>query len=99
MVAHAKQLAVEWGPNGIRSNVINPGLIRTALSESFYAVPGVAEKRAEAVPSGRVGTPEDVADVALFLASERARYVNGVDILVDGGFACKLMDLVPRPGY
>jgi len=99
VVALTKQLAVEWGPDGIRSNVISPGMIRTPLSESFYKTPGVEERRAAAVPSRRVGTPQDIADVALFLASDRAGYVNGAELLVDGGFDCMLMGLVPRPGY
>ncbi len=99
VVALSKQLAVEWGPDGIRSNAVSPGMIRTPLSEAFYREPGVAERRAQVVPSRRVGLPEDIADVVLFLASERAGYVNGAELLVDGGFDCMLMDLVPRPGF
>lgn len=95
----SRQLAVEWGPSGIRSNVVSPGLIRTPLSEAFYQAPGVAERRAQVVPSRRVGTPQDIADVVLYLASDRAAYVNGADVAVDGGFAAVLMDTVPRPGF
>ena len=95
----SQQLAVEWGPSGIRSNVVSPGLIRTPLSESFYQAPGVSERRAQLVPSRRIGTPEDIADVVLYLASDRAAYVNGADVAVDGGFAAVLMDTVPRPGF
>jgi len=61
--------------------------------------PGVAERRAQVVPSRRVGTPQDIADVVLYLASDRAAYVNGADVAVDGGFAAVLMDTVPRPGF
>ena len=99
VIALTKQLAVEWGPDGIRSNAISPGMIRTPLSEAFYQIPDVVERRAGAVPSRRVGTPQDIASVALFLASDRAAYVNGIDLLVDGGFDNMLMSLVPRPGY
>ncbi len=95
----SRQLALEWGPSGIRSNVVSPGLIRTPLSETFYQAPGVSERRAQMVPSRRVGTPEDIADVVLYLASDRAAYVNGADVAVDGGFAAVLMDTVPRPGF
>lgn len=95
----SQQLAVEWGPSGIRSNVVSPGLIRTPLSEAFYQAPGVSERRAQMVPSRRIGTPEDIADVVLYLASDRAAYVNGADVAVDGGFAAVLMDTVPRPGF
>jgi NAD(P)-dependent dehydrogenase (short-subunit alcohol dehydrogenase family) len=55
--------------------------------------------RAAAVPAGRIGTPEDMAQVVLFLASDRADFVNGQEIIVDGGFEHMLMSLVPRPGY
>lgn len=95
----SRQLALEWGPHGIRSNVVSPGLIRTPLSEAFYQAPGVGERRAQMVPSRRIGTPQDIADVVLYLASDRAGYVNGADIAVDGGFAAVLMDTVPRPGF
>lgn len=95
----SRQLAAEWGPDGIRSNVVSPGLIRTALSESFYRVPGILESRSAMVPGRRVGTPEDVADAVVFLASARAAYVNGAELLVDGGLDQVMMGLIPRPGY
>jgi NAD(P)-dependent dehydrogenase (short-subunit alcohol dehydrogenase family) len=95
----SQQLALEWGPSGIRSNVVSPGLIRTPLSEAFYREPGVTERRAAIVPSRRVGQPGDIADTVLYLASDRAAYVNGADVAVDGGFSSVLMDLVPRPGF
>jgi glucose 1-dehydrogenase len=95
----SKQLALEWGPFGIRSNVVNPGLIRTPLSEEFYQVAGVAERRAAIVPRRRIGLPADIADVVLFLASDRADYVNGAEVGADGGFGLALMSLIPRPGY
>jgi NAD(P)-dependent dehydrogenase (short-subunit alcohol dehydrogenase family) len=95
----SRQLAVEWGPHGVRSNVMSPGLVRTPMSESFYQTPGVAERRAAAIPVGRIGTPEDMAKVVLFLASDHAAFVNGQEIIVDGGFEHMLMSLVPRPGF
>lgn len=95
----SRQLAVEWGPHGVRSNVLSPGLVRTPMSESFYQAPGVTERRSAAIPLGRVATPEDMAQVVLFLASDRAGYVNGQEIIVDGGFEHMLMSLVPRPGF
>ncbi|TMQ09966.1 MAG: SDR family oxidoreductase, partial [Deltaproteobacteria bacterium] len=74
-------------------------LIRTPLSEAFYQAPSVTERRAAMVPSRRIGTAQDIADVVLYLASDRAAYVNGADVAVDGGFAAVLMDTVPRPGF
>ncbi len=95
----SRQLAVEWGAYGIRSNVVNPGLIVTPMSQAFYDQPGVTQRRSEAVPAGRVGAPEDIAQAVVFLASDRAAYINGQEIAVDGGFTQMLMSLIPRAGY
>ncbi|GGG29586.1 oxidoreductase [Caldovatus sediminis] len=95
----SRQIAAEWGPWGIRSNAVCPGLVRTPMSRAFYAVPGVEERRKAMVPLRRIAEPADIADAVLFLASERAAYVNGAELLVDGGLACMLMDLIPRPGF
>jgi len=97
MLSH--QLAFEWGPRGIRSNSISPGLIRTPLSESFYRAPGVKERREAIVPIRAIGRPLDIANVVVFLASSRAGYITGQDIVVDGGLSQTLMSYVPRPGY
>ena len=95
----SRQLAAEWGPRGVRSNAICPGMIRTALSARFYEEPGFEARRAAATASRRVGEPRDVAEPALFLASDRSAYMNGAELLVDGGLGCMLMDMVPRPGF
>jgi NAD(P)-dependent dehydrogenase (short-subunit alcohol dehydrogenase family) len=95
----SRQLAFEWGPRGIRSNAVSPGLIRTPLSESFYRAPGVKERREAVVPLRAIGSPLDVANVVVFLASPRAGYITGQEIIVDGGFSQTLMSHVPRPGY
>ncbi len=95
----SRQMAVEWGPHGVRSNAICPGMIRTALSAKFYEEPGFEAKRAAVTASRRVGEPQDIADVALFLASPRSGYVNAAELAVDGGMTSMLMDMVPRPGY
>jgi NAD(P)-dependent dehydrogenase (short-subunit alcohol dehydrogenase family) len=99
VVMLSQQLATEWGPSGVRSNVVSPGLVRTPMSEAFYQAPGVAERRAARVPLGRVAGPEDIAKVVLFLASDLAEYVNGEDICVDGGVGRTLMGTIPRPGF
>jgi NAD(P)-dependent dehydrogenase (short-subunit alcohol dehydrogenase family) len=95
----SRQLANEWGPHGIRSNVVSPGMMITPMSQSFYDTPGVTERRSAVVPSRRVGMPQDIADAILFLASDRSSYVNGDEITVDGGYVNMLMNLVPRPGF
>lgn len=95
----SQQMAAEWGSQGIRSNAVCPGMIRTPLSANFYEEPGFEQKRAQATASRRIGEPADIAHPVLFLLSERAGYVNGTEILVDGGMNTMLMDLVPRPGF
>src|SRR5947209_7112268 len=99
VVMLSRQITFEWGPRGVRSNAVSPGLVRTPMSEAFYQASGVLERREAVVPLRRVGTPADIADVALFLASDRAGYVTGQEIVVDGGFAHTLMSHVPRPGF
>lgn len=95
----SRQLALEWGPEGIRSNVVSPGLIRTPMSERFYQDADVRQRREAMLPIRRIGTPQDIADAVLFLASPRASYVNGAEILVDGGLDQVVMELTPRPGF
>lgn len=95
----SRQLAFEWGPRGVRSNVVAPGLVRTALSEAFYADPKTKAAREAVVPLRRIGRVEDIADAVLFFASNRAEYISGQEVIVDGGFAQTLMSHVPRPGY
>jgi NAD(P)-dependent dehydrogenase (short-subunit alcohol dehydrogenase family) len=95
----ARQLAAEWGPRGIRSNTVCPGMIRTPLSESFYTNGDIEARRSAMTASRRIGRADDIANVVAFLASPRAAYVNGAELVVDGGLDAMLMDLVPRPGY
>lgn len=95
----SRQMAAEWGPRGVRSNAICPGMIRTALSAKFYEEPGFEEKRSMVTANRRIGEPLDIANPAIFLTSDRSAYMNGAELLVDGGLGCMLMDMVPRPGY
>ncbi len=95
----SRQMAVEWGPEGIRSNAVCPGMVRTPLSAKFYEEPGFEARRAAVTASRRIGEPTDIANAAIFLLSPRAGYVNGAELMVDGGMDDMLMDLVPRPGY
>jgi NAD(P)-dependent dehydrogenase (short-subunit alcohol dehydrogenase family) len=84
----AKTLARELGPYGINSNAVGPGFIKTRLTEPVLKDPEFMKKygaEARLIPLGRLGTPDDVAGPALFLASADADYVNGVLLFVDGG--------------
>lgn len=80
-------LAVELGRSGIRANAVAPGYIRSAqtLSREHSIGPEGLENAAKIVPLGRVGLPEDIADVILFLASPASRYMTGQILVVDGG--------------
>jgi len=95
----SRQLAAEWGPQDIRSNVVSPGMVVTPMSQAFYDTPGVTERRSAVTPLRRVGIPQDIADAVLFLASDRSSYVNGDEITVDGGYVRTVMNLIPRPGF
>ena len=92
----SRQIAVEWGPLGIRSNTVSPGMIRTPFSEATYQQAGVEAFRKGKIPSRSIGVPQQVADAVMFLASGRASYINGADILVDGGLSQTLMAQFPR---
>ncbi len=87
VVGLVRGLAVELARDGIRVNGIAPGYVRTAqaLSEEHSLGPQGLEDAAEFIPMGRVGEPEDIADVIVFLASNAARYLTGQIIVVDGG--------------
>ena len=78
--------ALEYGPDGVRVNCVSPGWIHTGLTDFAFSTPSYIEPLEAATPLGRAGTADDVADVVVFLASERASYVTGVSIAVDGGF-------------
>jgi 3-oxoacyl-[acyl-carrier protein] reductase len=87
VVGLIRGLAVELARSGIRVNGVAPGYIRTAqlLSEKHSLGPAGAEKAGEFIPMGRIGEPEEIADVVLFLASKAARYMTGQTLVVDGG--------------
>ncbi|MEX3007665.1 SDR family NAD(P)-dependent oxidoreductase [Hoeflea sp. TYP-13] len=87
VVGLVRGLAVELATSGIRVNGVAPGYIRTAqaLSEEHSLGPAGLEAAASFIPMGRVGEPEDIADVIVFLASDAARYLTGQVITVDGG--------------
>ncbi len=91
------QMAIEWGPAGIRVNAVAPGLIDAGMSAPIYADPATRHARESKIPLGRLGTATDIADVVLYLASERAAYVHGQNIVVDGGVTGSVIAHLPRP--
>ena len=80
-----KSLAREWGRQGIRVNCIGPGSIPTLINREIYKDPEVERAMCEKIPMGRRGRTEEIADAALFLASDFASYITGQTLFVDGG--------------
>ena len=83
-----KTLAQELAPDRIRVNAIGPGAIRTPINTNAWKMPEAYAALMTLVPYKRIGEPEDIASVAVFLASDMADYINGVTIFVDGGMTC-----------
>jgi NAD(P)-dependent dehydrogenase (short-subunit alcohol dehydrogenase family) len=81
----ARNLAVEWGPQGVRVNAVAPGLIRTPLAERLLADPAFMQRRLAATPLRRVGEPHEVAGVVALLASPAGGFITGQCLVVDGG--------------
>jgi NAD(P)-dependent dehydrogenase (short-subunit alcohol dehydrogenase family) len=85
VIAMSKQLAMEGGPHGIRCNTISPGLVLTAQTKAFIDNPEWFGPMRDKLMLGRVGLPEDIAPLALYLASDESSWVTGADYAIDGG--------------
>ena len=99
LIMLCRQLAQEWGAVGIRTNTVCPGMIRTPLTEAVYLEGETKTKREGLVPLGRIGTPKDVGEAVKYLIGSNASYVNGLNLVVDGGVSDHMLALIPgRPG-
>lgn len=86
LIGMTRSLGVEYAAHGIRVNSISPGLILVPRIEAWFErEPGARERQTALLPPRRIGSPEEVAYTALFLASDEARFINATDILIDGG--------------
>jgi NAD(P)-dependent dehydrogenase (short-subunit alcohol dehydrogenase family) len=85
VIGFSKCMALELGPKGIRTNVVAPGYIDTPTNAAVVEGKGAVENMTKAVAFGRMGTPEEVADVAIFLFGEESRYMNGSVVEINGG--------------
>ncbi|MDB5562027.1 MAG: short-chain dehydrogenase/reductase [Hyphomicrobiales bacterium] len=96
VMAMTRQMAVEFGPHNVRVNSISPGTINTPMNEKVIADLGDAVARAwvKMHPIGRIGNPEEVAEAAVYLASDAAGFTTGIDLRVDGGL-CVTPRFVP----
>ncbi|MDE1164859.1 MAG: glucose 1-dehydrogenase [Pseudomonas sp.] len=81
----ARNLAVEWGPANVRVNAISPGVIHTEFAKPLTQAPALMEKRLALTPLRRVGTPEEIAGLALLLAAPAGGFITGQNLVVDGG--------------
>jgi NAD(P)-dependent dehydrogenase (short-subunit alcohol dehydrogenase family) len=83
--ALCRNLAAEWGPDGVRVNCIAPGLVKTQFARVLYEDPARRAAREAATPLRRLGEPEDIAGPALLLASPAGAFITGQILTVDGG--------------
>lgn len=86
LISLTKVLAKEWGDDNIRANVICPGLIKTKFSEALWSNDKIMNMMMKALPIKRVGTPEEIAALALYLAADASAYTTGAVFTADGGF-------------
>jgi len=96
VVILTKQLAIEWAKYSIRVNAISPGMIRTPINEFHHSHAETYEKRKALIPLQRIGMPEDVANAAVFFASDESNYITGQVLLVDGGLLETLCQQIPK---
>ncbi len=85
----ARNLAVEWGHANIRINCIAPGLVRTDFARALWENPKALDFVERQTPLGRIGEPDDIAGIAVFLASDAARFITGQVIVADGGVSVR----------
>jgi len=81
----ARNLALEWGAQGIRANAISPGLVKTDFARVLYEDPERLKRRLASIALGRLGEPQDIAGLAVCLASNAGRFITGQNLVADGG--------------
>jgi D-threitol dehydrogenase (NAD+) len=88
LVGMTKVLALEWAGRGVTANTISPTVVMTPLAKELWNNPEGEALKAQ-IPTGRFAEPDEIAAVAVFLASDAAKMINGVDLLVDGGYTIR----------
>jgi meso-butanediol dehydrogenase / (S,S)-butanediol dehydrogenase / diacetyl reductase len=87
LIGLTQSIAVQYGANGIRANVVAPGVIKTDMTKDYWDTDGFQRTNQEMTPFNREGTVEDVANTVFFLASQEGSYINGQTIALDGGWS------------
>jgi NAD(P)-dependent dehydrogenase (short-subunit alcohol dehydrogenase family) len=90
LVSLSRSLAMQFAADGIRSNTVCPGAVQTPMTGDIYADERRVRMMEGRTPLGRIATPQDIANAALFLSSDEANFITGIDLPVDGGLLAKL---------
>ena len=94
----AQTLALEWAPDGIRVNVVSPGMTHTPMSAKMYVDPAIKKARENLIPLSRIGEPKDIANAIEFMIGPLSSFITGQDLCVDGGFSKSILSHIPgRP--
>ena len=84
-IALVRNLALEWGPKGVRVNALCPGLIKTDFAKALWENPEILKQSTATCPMRRIGEPDEIGGAAVFLASQAGSFVNGHTLVIDGG--------------
>ena len=89
MIRLSKSFAIQFASSNIRSNVVLPGPIETGMQERWKKNPKAKKNLEKFIPLQRVGKPEDISNICMYLLSDQANYITGTEIIVDGGITSK----------
>jgi NAD(P)-dependent dehydrogenase (short-subunit alcohol dehydrogenase family) len=91
LISLSRGIALTYGRKGIRSNTVCPGAVWTPMTAAIYEDPARVEAMKQRTPLPQIGTAQNIADACLFLLSDRASFITGTDLMVDGGLMTKLV--------